>query len=286
MCKLDNISLPDCKSLPRSVIVLEVLDAIAAVTFLAGSIYFLPCYAKDAHAFIVGCRLFLVGSYMLLAVSSIALVETLMKRCLTFEVWADGLYFLGSVSFVIGRFLYMPDEDHYAPLVRFWRKHRVMERTATLERLIDALPDDQVITDESASSVVHKARELERTGIGRYVNFYNRECLGTVLFMVGSCLFAFAAFTNALRQQQFNKWTSRMFTAATTMYMAGALQYIMGSMCFLPQIVASDEVAAMGAWLFIGGSSCFIVGSVLSLWRTAVLYRGDAEESNVLNRIS
>lgn len=282
----NNFSLPGPKSSQGTVIVLEILDLIAGVTFLFGSIYFLPCYAKDEHAFIIGCRLYLYGSYIFIFVCGLCLVETLMEKRMSFELWENSLYFVGSLAFVVGTFLYMPEKDDYAPLVRFWKKHRTMQRTASIEKLIDALPDDQVSSDDSARVVMQKAQDLERMGIGQYVNYNQKQFVGTVLFMAGSVLFAFAAFTNALSQKNFNRWTSKMLTTTTTMYMTGSLQFVMGSMCFLPQIVDSEEVAAIGAWLFIGGSLCFIVGSLLSLWRTIVIYRGDAEESDALNSIS
>merc|ERR1712110_201158 len=101
-----------------------------------------------------------------------------------------------------------------------------------------------------------------------------------MLFIVGSSIFALAAFVNAMGQRRYDLWTHNMLSLITTCYLCGSMLFAMGSMCFLPDMGCDDNMLAVGAWMFIVGSVCFLIGSIFSLWRTTHIYSkaGLAEE--------
>eukprot|EP00928_Gymnodinium_smaydae_P032615 TRINITY_DN23571_c0_g4_i1.p1 TRINITY_DN23571_c0_g4~~TRINITY_DN23571_c0_g4_i1.p1 ORF type:complete len:149 (-),score=28.82 TRINITY_DN23571_c0_g4_i1:161-607(-) len=105
------------------------------------------------------------------------------------------------------------------------------------------------------------------------------QYLSLGLFIVGSMMFAAAAFTNALNQRKYNDDASRLLTAVTSLYFAGSTLFIMGSIAFLPDLGCNEKMVSIGAWLFIVGSVFFTLGSVLSLCRTIqILGFGDFGE--------
>merc|ERR1719329_116320 len=68
---------------------------------------------------------------------------------------------------------------------------------------------------------------------GQFFNWFSPEFEGTVLFIIGSLFFAMAAYVNGLSQRTFDTPIEKMFTAATTCYMIGALLLVMGSGAWL-----------------------------------------------------
>jgi len=94
------------------------------------------------------------------------------------------------------------------------------------------------------------------------------EFEGTILFVVGSLFFCFAAFANALNQRKFEESVAVLLTAITSLYMAGSLLFVMGSIAFLPNLGCNEQMLTIGAWCFIVGSGFFVIGAVLSFWRT------------------
>jgi hypothetical protein len=226
-----------------SVYLVELLDIIAAATFLIGSICFLPRYSVNFFAFVAGCVLFVVGSATYSVVSSFTLWEAIHEKGVaSFEVGENLLYATGSWAYLLGSVLYYPGEDQYEQL-----------------------------------------EELKGVSLVQYSNLFERELCGTMLFIVGSFFFAFAAFTNALNQRKFGEWSSRMLTIVTALYLGGSILFAMGSIGFLPNIGSSSMLLALAAWCFVFGSSLFFIGSTLSLWRTShVLGHWDFEREALL----
>jgi hypothetical protein len=222
---LSKFSKPDY----ISVYLVELLDIIAALVFLSGSICFLPAFSVDFVVFLTGCVLFIAGSAMYSVVSTFTLWEATSEKGVTsFEAGENMLYAAGSYAYLLGSILYYPGEDQYKQL-----------------------------------------EEMKDMSLVQYSNLFERELSGTILFILGSFFFAFAAFTNALNQRKFGQWSSRMLTIVTALYLGGSILFAMGSIGFLPNIGSSGTLLALAAWCFVVGSSLFLVGSTLSLWRTS-----------------
>mmetsp|Transcript_81811 Transcript_81811/g.231887 ORF Transcript_81811/g.231887 Transcript_81811/m.231887 type:complete len:262 (+) Transcript_81811:72-857(+) len=215
---------------------IEVLDILAAIIFVAGSVCFLPEYARNSYTYYEGCWLFIIGSALYGFICAVTLLEAMIADGVqSFEVWENLLYLLGSILFLVGSVMYVPTEQQAV----------VFHRSAymSLEQLCEA------------------ARLMDH------------KFLATVYFIAGSVLFAFAAFTNALSQKRFDEWSCRMLSAVTSLYMAGSLLFAMGSVAFLPHMGCREPMVALGAWTFIVGSLFFLVGGVMSLWRTMWVFR-------------
>lgn len=239
-------NVPSRKDFPLGVYFVELLDIIAAIIFLVGSVCFLPEYSKELNTFLLGCLLFVVGSILYCILCSLALLEACIAKGLgTLEAGENVLYLIGSWCFLVGTILYWPDESDYP----------------------------EIEADKNISPGLVLAQYC--------VDFteFHRRFYGTVLFIFGSIVFAFAAFLNALNQRTFSKWSARMLSATTSLYLGGSLSYLMGSIAFLPGLGCGEQMLTLGAWCFIVGSSLFLVGSVISVWRIhCVLASPEAEE--------
>jgi len=211
-------------------LLVEALDVVATITFVAGSISFLPCYSWDLKTFIVGCNLFLVGSTIYFLICTFNLLECLeVSGRMSFEAWENVLYLVGSILFWIGTILYMPDEQHCG------------------------------FIDKTTGQCISLIQE---------VTIDDREFMGAVFFAVGSVVFAFGAFTNALSQAKFSDWSHKMLVVITGQHMAGSILFAMGSVSFLPHMGCNSDMLYVGAWCFIIGSLFFFFGAVESLMRT------------------
>lgn len=263
LCPCTGKADPD----PICTVVVEVLDIIAGVVFIAGSICFLPIYSHDLHIFLIGCSLFVGGSSIFLCISWFTLVEAILEKGSSIEACENALYLAGSLVFLIGTFLFYPAEGHYG-----------IDRIKS--PMLFAQPHGHV------SPSLEEAFLREKLLIGNdgkflpfpmFFNLFMPEFMGTVLFIVGSVLFAAAAFVNGLSQTSFHTVQSRMLTATTSLYMAGSLLFVMGSVAFLPELGCGDKMLSLGAWCYIVGSTAYLTGSVISLLRTLRNLRTPAE---------
>lgn len=227
-------SVPRRKGNPIGAVIVELLDVFAAVIFVLGSVCFMPRFARDLDIFLDGCLLFIAGSVLYCVVCTFTLAEAAVEKgWRSVEAFENMLYLAGSVTFLVGTILYWPDTLHSS----------------------DARPVELSLFATCSS-------------FGQHVNLYTREFTGSLLFIIGSALFALAAFTNALNRRRCNEWASVVLSAVTTVYMGGSILFTMGSVALLPESGCNEDMVAVGAGCFIAGSVLFLVGSVLSLWRT------------------
>lgn len=104
--------------------------------------------------------------------------------------------------------------------------------------------------------------------VGAQLELFSPEFEGTLLFILGSVVFTFAAFVNGLNQRVGDSVSSRMLAATTSLYMAGSLLFVMGSVAFLPELGCNNQMTTIGAWCFILGSLFYVIGGSVSLART------------------
>jgi hypothetical protein len=226
------------KGFPLGAYIIEGLDIFAGITFVVGSVCFLPPYAHNLTVFLWGCALYIVGSLIFVVICTYTLVEAVSEKgWVSFETLENGLYMLASWIFAWGTVLYWPSEaDHEA------------------------------------------IESLQQCSLPQYYNLFSPEFEGTLLFILGSIMFAFAAFTNALNQRRFDELESKLLTAITSLYMTGSLLFVMGSVAFLPDLGCNEQMMKIGAWCFIIGSVFFVIGGCLSLWRTTIVLHSDEIE--------
>lgn len=212
----------------------EVFDIIGGLIFLVGSICFLPALSHRLAIFLAGCALFILGSVVYMAVSAFCLVESVTERgWYTLEACETMLYFVANIIFLVGTVLYWPEEAHYTNID--WMKE---------------------------------------FSLGVYFNLFTPEFEGTLLFILGSVLYAIAAFVNGVSQgrgiaDDGHRDYSGLFSATTSLYMAGSLLFVVGSFAFLPDFGITEQIVTMGAWCYIIGSALFVVGGLISLGRVS-----------------
>eukprot|EP00933_Yihiella_yeosuensis_P015940 TRINITY_DN1376_c2_g5_i1.p1 TRINITY_DN1376_c2_g5~~TRINITY_DN1376_c2_g5_i1.p1 ORF type:complete len:284 (-),score=50.31 TRINITY_DN1376_c2_g5_i1:188-1039(-) len=210
---------------------LECADIFAGITFIIGSICFLPTFAHDMPVFLFGCFLFIWGSVIYTMITSYSLVEGLKHNnssFWSFETVENMLYLLGSLLYLVGTIMYWPAEDD--------RYH--------LQWLANNM------------------------SLGVYFNLFSTQFEGTLLFMIGSAMFAFAAFINGLNQRSFDTVSNQLLTTITSMYLGGALLFLIGSVAMLPDLGCNESMIVIGAWCFIVGSVMYTAASLISLYRT------------------
>lgn len=219
--------------------ILEAIDIIAGIIFVVGSACFLPQYSKDLDVFIAGCVLFVVGAALYCIICTFTLAEALH------ESGCQSFETSENVLYLAGSYVY------FIGTVLYWPSEAHQEH-------IEAFKD---------------------MSLGQYFNLFEPEFEGTVLFIVGSVMFAFAAFLNGLNQRRFDLFVNKLLTATTSLYMGGSLLFAMGSMCFLPNLGCGEQMVTIGAWMFIIGSVMFVIGGCLSMYRLLVIYRNkDVDE--------
>jgi len=211
-------------------LLIEGFDIFAGVIFFVGSVCFLPDFAHNLNVFLAGCALFVLGGVIYCGICGFALMECIGSRGFaTFEACENALYLFGSVVFVAGTVMYWPPEAH----------HKGM---------------DWLVNNIS---------------LGVYFNLFTPEFEGTLLFILGSLLFLFAAFVNGLDQRNFAGSDGKLLGTTTALYMGGSVLFVLGSVAFLPDIGFNEHVLTVGASCFIVGSVLYIAGSTICLFVTA-----------------
>lgn len=228
VCTCTAPRAPKRKDSPLGIIVLEVFDIAAAIIFIIGSVCFHPAYAKDLDVFVAGCVLFVVGAVIYVVICSFTLFEAVQEKGAV--SWEAGENWM----YFIGSWIFLIGTFLY------WPK------------------DAHHVTIE----------KMQEYSLGQYFNLLEPEFEGSILFIIGSVMFAFAAFFNAMHQKKFDEWTGKMLSGITSLYMGGALLFCMGSVAFLPGLGCNEQMVTIGAWAFIIGSVLYFIGAVMGMWRT------------------
>lgn len=228
----------------------EVVYLVALISFVVGSIFFLPEYDDWLD---VGCNLFIFGSVVLAAMLGYETLEEAVNLCgVGVEIYhtdddmpeavgcernsrAWGVvieklgYFAGSVIFAVGTV--------------FW------EHPRTIAADVPGSQDTKEV-----------------------------DVWATELFIVGSAVFALAAFVNALtlheRHPTFVKWA----IAACACYEVGGVLFVIGSVCFLPNMGCAESMLVLAAWCFIIGSLFYVLAAGIGLLKTLALFQLEQED--------
>lgn len=221
---------------------IEAFDILAGVIFVVGSVCFLPSYAKDLTVFMWGCILFVLGSVIYLLICTVTYYEAIMEKGFMTFEACE------NALYWLGSLVFT------IGTILYWPKEA---HTRGIE-------------------------QMKSYSLGVYFNFFSPEFEGSILFILGSCIFALAAFVNGLSQRCFDTVEGQILTATTSFYMIGSLLFVMGSVAFLPDLGCDETMLAIGAWNFIVGSLFFVVGGILSLWRLLRHWKAGAREREKL----
>merc|ERR1712032_204577 len=115
---------------------------------------------------------------------------------------------------------------------------------------------------------------VKDVSIVQYFNLMSPEFEGTLLFIAGSLMFAAAAFVNGLNHNDLISIEGKLMSATTSLYMAGSLLFVIGSVAFIPDLGCDERMLIIGAVSFIIGSVLYTIGAVVSLLRDQRLQSG------------
>lgn len=221
--------------------IIEFVDILAATIMLIGSACFLPTFSSDHQIFLMGCLFFVLATTLFLGLSIFTLCEAV------YEKGIESFEACENSLYVAGSLLFN------AGTVLYW-------------------------PEEADWPITLASRELAP---GQYFNWFSPEFEGTVLFIIGSLLYAMAAYVNGLSVTKFDTPMRKMYVATTTCYMVGALLFVMGSVAFLPELGCGSRMEEFGAVLFVIGSLFYLIGGMISLIRVS-LQMDDPEYSPLL----
>jgi len=105
------------------------------------------------------------------------------------------------------------------------------------------------------------------------------EIQAAKLFMVGSFLFAFAAFCNMLTIYYSPPVFPGVALTITTCYEFGGMLFVGGTMGFIPGLGCNEQMQTLGCWGYTLGSLFYVIGSALSLAVRVGMNRLDEAQS-------
>lgn len=232
--KMPHLLVERLREFPKfftSNILIEVLDITAGVIFVIGSVCFLPEYEHELQVFLFGVISYVVGSAIYVGICTATVTESIATAGLMSFEAAENALYL------VGSWVF------------FWGTFLYWPKKADTD-------------------IIETMKEIS---VGQQLNLFSPEFEGTILFIVGSAMFAFAAFVNALNQRRFEDLIGKLLTAVTSLYMAGSILFCMGSVAFLPDLGCNEQMLRIGAWCFIIGSLFYTIGGCLSLYRTILV---------------
>jgi hypothetical protein len=204
------------------------LEVLAGIIFVFGSVCFLPQYTRNINVFVLGCLLFIVGACIYVGLSGFALLDAVHKGVSRSKLFEHFLFFIGSIIFVYGTILFWP---------------------------------------ESSNTHVY-VEALKEMSIVQYYDLMLPELEATVLFMIGSAIFALAAVLDVLGSGPADEPENQMQSLYAICHLLAGLLYVIGSVPYLPPLQCTDYQVGIGAWCFIVGSVIFMLSGITGLKRT------------------
>ena len=217
----------------------EALFLLASIMFVVGSFSFFPGVPEKTY--VEGCELFVVGSAMYVGLAVFTSYEILEDARLSrtepdaIMLLEQALYIIGSILFLAGTIDFMPpDLSKGFPLFATLTKGP----TSFWARFFS--PPDALLL------------------------------LGDELFVIGSILFAIAAFVAALKaagetaSDAASALARRTAVASASIYELGSVAYCIGTLGFIPKgPLGIAACPAGGRAMEVGGAILFVVGSLL-----------------------
>ncbi|CAL1147038.1 unnamed protein product [Cladocopium goreaui] len=200
-----------------------------------------------------GCTLFIIGSALLAAISGLDLLEDMLTCGLKLpspKTLTQGYEFLGSEPSST-----LPPD---APVVVSARAERLLYLTGGLIFLIGTFyfQHPQMVSSRVPSEVMQDEDVL-------YAAIW--------MFIIGSIIFVFATFLNALSLNSSGRTFAHWAVATCGIYELGGILFVMGSVCFMPNQGCKEGMEILGAWCFIVGAACYMLGDFIEFMKTCAL---------------
>jgi hypothetical protein len=209
-------------------LVTGMCEVLAGLIFIVGSVCFLPEYTRNINVFVLGCLLFIVGAGIYVGLSGFTLMNAMNKGVSRSKLFEHFLLFIGSIIFVYGTILFWPQE-----------------------------------------SELHKyVFQLKEMSIVQYYDLMLPELEATVLFMIGSAVFALAAVLNVLGSGREDLPENQIHSVYAICHLLASMLFVIGCVPYLPPLQCTDFQVGVGAWCFIVGSVIFMLSGIAGLKRT------------------
>jgi len=201
----------------------------------------------------LGCTLFIIGSALLAAISGLDLVEDMLTCGLKLpspKTLNQGYEFLGSEPTST-----LPPD---APVIVSARAERLLYLSGGLIFLVGTFyfQHPQMVSSRVPSEVMQDEDVL-------YAAIW--------MFIIGSIIFVFATFLNALSLNSSGRTFAHWAVATCGIYELGGILFVMGSVCFMPNQGCKEGMEILGAWCFIVGAACYMLGDFIELMKTCAL---------------
>ncbi|CAJ1362340.1 unnamed protein product [Effrenium voratum] len=216
----------------------------------------------------LGCNLFIIGSALLAAISGLDLLEDMLACGLKLKVpspsgkshsfSSHGYEMVGSDSEAFGS-----DAYEGVSVIASARAERGLYLTGGLIFLVGTIyfQHPQMISHRVPSEVMRDEDVL---------------FAAIWMFILGSIIFVFATFLNALSlnvsapgssKKTFIHWS----VATCGVYELGGILFVMGSVCFMPNQGCKEGMEILGAWCFMLGACCYVMGDFIEFMKTCAL---------------
>jgi hypothetical protein len=204
------------------------LEVLAGLIFVVGSVCFLPQYTRNINVFVFGCLQFIVGGCIYVGLSGFALLDAVHKGVSRSKLFEHFLFFIGSIIFVYGTILFWPE-------------------SSDMHVYVEALKEMSIV---------------------QYYDLMLPELEATVLFMIGSAIFALAAVLKVLGSGPEDDPDNQIDSLYCICHLLAGLLFVIGSVPYLPPLQCTDYQVGVGACCFIVGSVIFMLSGVTGLKRS------------------
>jgi len=266
-------------------ILFELTYLAISVTFLIGSVLFLPCFGRTGVD--LGCDLYIGGSAIQAILGASDLFGDFLKACGVGEAKANSPKGADST-------------DGQSP-------SKSCRRVTISQATVGNLPGQVAVAEEIAAedfdhSIVEKILYLTASLVftlgtiyfqhprqtGHLISKSEEEVLywAIGLFILGSVNFILAAFLNALSLSTTHLTFTKWAVVTCSVYELGGILFTIGSVCFMPNQGCGELMEVIGAWCFILGSLCYIIGGIVEFMKLVALLFLKRQEEIAAERIS
>mmetsp|Transcript_52068 Transcript_52068/g.122220 ORF Transcript_52068/g.122220 Transcript_52068/m.122220 type:complete len:502 (+) Transcript_52068:49-1554(+) len=205
----------------------------------------------------LGCNLFIIGSALLAFISGMDIFEDVLLCGLKLPGTGTATRTTTSTHYEwLGSDAEAADSDFHVMIGP--RSEKLLYLSGGLVFLVGTMyfQHPQMLTQRLPSEVVAEEDVL---------------FLAIWMFILGSIIFVFATFLNALTLNASGRTFIHWSVATCGIYELGGILFVMGSVCFMPNQGCKEGMEILGAWCFILGAACYVLGDFIDFMKTSAL---------------
>lgn len=219
----------------------------------------------------LGCNLFIIGSALLAFISGMDIFEDVLLCGLKLPGTGTALRTASGTTYEwLGSDAEAADSDFHVMIGP--RAEKLLYLSGGLVFLVGTIyfQHPQMLTQRLPSEVVAEEDVL---------------FLAIWMFILGSIIFVFATFLNALTLNASGRTFIHWSVATCGIYELGGILFVMGSVCFMPNQGCKEGMEILGAWCFILGAACYVLGDFIDFMKTSALIFLRLRQEEAVRRI-